>query len=126
MDHAKCRVIEEVLPEDQRRFYLEVGSRIRDARLKRTPRLTQEALAKMVGLTRTSITNVEQGRQKCLLHTLADIAATLHVAVESLIPPRSLQATDLDGALKSRPRSEQDWILSAVKASQQAKTHNGS
>ena len=126
MNHARCRVSAETFPESQRRFYLEVGRRIRDARQHRTPRLTQDALAKMVGLTRTSITNVEQGRQKCLLHTLADIAAALHVATGSLIPTPSVQAADLDGALKGRPPSEQNWIMSAVKASRKNNTANGS
>ncbi len=116
----------ETFSESQRRFYLEVGRRIRDARQQRTPRLTQDALAKMVGLTRTSITNVEQGRQKCLLHTLADIAAALHVTAGSLIPTPSVQAADLDGALKSRPPSEQNWIMSAVKASRKNNITNGS
>ena len=119
-------MLKEVFPEDQRRFYQEVGQRVREARLRRIPRLTQEALAQMVGLTRTSITNVEQGRQKCLLHTVANIAAALHVPAGSLIPDPGVPTVDLNGALKGRPQPEQDWILSALKASQLSKTQHGS
>lgn len=49
--------------------------------------VTQEALAKLVGLTRTSLTNIEKGRQKILLHTFADLAAALRVAPAELLPP---------------------------------------
>ena len=58
---------------------------VRDARKRRKPKMTQDGLAKMVGLTRTSITNVEKGRQKFLLHTLTDIARVLQVEPASLM-----------------------------------------
>lgn len=100
-------------------FYAEVGRRIRDARKRRKPPLTQEELAGSVSLTRTSITNVEKGRQKFLLHTLADIAAALHVEPVSLLPAAN-EAADhqLDEVLKDRPKSEKDWIKSTVSAAQ--------
>src|SRR5258708_525228 len=100
--------------ESQRLFYGEVGRRIREARKRRTPALTQDELARLVGLTRTSITNVEQGRQKCLLHTLAEIANALEVEVASLIPSLTESVCDLDQELKNRPRSEQEWIIATV------------
>ncbi|MBL8824601.1 MAG: helix-turn-helix transcriptional regulator [Planctomycetia bacterium] len=103
-------------------FYEEVGRRIRDARKRRKPVLTQEGLAGLVSLTRTSITNVEKGRQKFLLHTLADIAAALHVDPASLLPQSAAGAEhQLDEALKHRPKSEKDWIRSAVNAAQKGK-----
>lgn len=103
-------------------FYEEVGRRIRDARKRRKPPLTQEALAKLVSLTRTSITNVEKGRQKLLLHTLADIAAALHVDPVTLMPQSSAEAEcQLDEALKDRSQSEKTWIKSAVTAAQKGK-----
>jgi DNA-binding XRE family transcriptional regulator len=106
---------------DQQAFYKEVGRRIRDARRRRTPPLTQDGLAELVGLSRTSITNIEQGRQKCLLHTLADIATALRVEAASLISEADGQLKDLNAALKDRPRSEKEWIMSAVTAA-----HHGS
>lgn len=104
---------------DHRAFYEEVGRRIRDARKRRKPPLTQEALGKLVSLTRTSITNVEKGRQKFLLHTLADIAVALQVDPASLLPPSIAEADRrLDAALKNRPKAEKEWILTAVAAAQ--------
>ena len=104
--------------KNQQAFYQEIGRRIRDARRRRKPAITQDGLAKLIGLTRTSITNVEQGRQKCLLHTLSDIAVALDVEMASLIPSNSAAQNDLKAALKHRSRSEKDWILSAVTAAE--------
>lgn len=107
---------------DHQSFYQEVGRRIRDARKRRKPPLTQEGLAELVSLTRTSITNVEKGRQKFLLHTLADIAAALQVDPASLLPPSDGEsARRLDEALKNRPRAEKEWIKTAVSAAQKGK-----
>lgn len=108
-------------------FYEEVGRRIRDARKRRKPPLTQEALAKLVSLTRTSITNVEKGRQKFLLHTLADIAVALQVDPATLLPQTSAEAEcQLDEALKDRPQAEKTWIKSAVSAAQKGRNDDGS
>lgn len=68
-------------------FYKGVGERVRSARLDQ--KVTQEALAKLVGLTRTSLTNIEKGRQKILLHTFADLAAALRVPETELLPRKT-------------------------------------
>jgi transcriptional regulator with XRE-family HTH domain len=65
-------------------MYREFGRRLRIAR--RRARLSQEALAKSVGLARTSITNIEKGRQPFTLHTAYDLAKELGVRVTELIP----------------------------------------
>jgi transcriptional regulator with XRE-family HTH domain len=101
---------------DSASFYAEVGRRIRKAR--EEAGLTQGRLAELVSLTRTSVTNIEQGRQKLLLHTLADVAAALQVPAAELVP-EARQEEDHDGLnklLKGRPRKEQDWIKAAVKS----------
>lgn len=111
---------------NQQTFYEEVGRRIREARKRRKPPLTQEALANVVSLTRTSITNVEKGRQKFLLHTLADIAVALQVEPASLLPPPNAESgRRLDEALKNRPKAEKDWIKSAVTAAQKGRKNDG-
>jgi DNA-binding XRE family transcriptional regulator len=110
---------------DHQLFYEEMGRRIREARRRRTPALTQDGLAKLVGLTRTSITNLEHGRQKCLLHTLSEIAAVLQVEPASLIPSSKAQLTDLNQALKHRDQSEKKWIMSAVTAASVGKADHG-
>jgi DNA-binding XRE family transcriptional regulator len=113
--------------DDHRPFYEEVGRRIREARLRRKPKLTQQALAKQVGLTRTSITNVEKGRQKFLLHTLTDIARALQVDPASLLPVAAAEPNrHLDKALKDRTRTEKVWIKSAVVAAQKGRKDDGS
>ncbi len=48
--------------------------------------MTQGRLAAMVGLSRTSITNIERGRQKILLHTLSAIAEALGTPLAELLP----------------------------------------
>ncbi len=65
-------------------FYVKVGTQIRAIREKRE--LNQDALADAVKLSRTSICNIEKGRQKLLLHTLCDIARVLSVAPMELLP----------------------------------------
>jgi transcriptional regulator with XRE-family HTH domain len=48
--------------------------------------LTQEALGKLVGLSRTSITNIEKGRQPVALHQLFALAEALRVRPAALLP----------------------------------------
>lgn len=113
--------------ENSEAFYEEVGRRICEARKQRKPPLTQEQLAAKVKLTRTSITNLEKGRQKLLLHTFADIAAVLQVQPASLLPDTGNDGQrQLEQALKHRPKAEKDWIKSAVSAVQKGKADNGS
>lgn len=98
---------------DQQAFYAEVGRRIRQTREERG--LTQEALAELVSLTRTSITNIEKGRQKILAHTLVDLATALRIAPATLLPESNTTAdSELDELLKERSRAEQDWIKAAI------------
>lgn len=108
-------IVRGLLVESYQSFYEEVGRRIRDARLRRKPSLTQHDLAEQISLTRTSITNIEKGRQKILLHTLTEIADALKIDPAALLPTRKMAPErDLDHALKDRPKSEKDWIKSAV------------
>jgi len=99
---------------DQTAFYTEVGRRIHRAR---RGRMTQEQLANSVRLTRTSITNIERGRQKLLLHTLADIAEALRVEPASLLPQDAgVPERDLDHSLRKRTKGEQKFIRAAVRS----------
>jgi len=67
-----------------RSIYGEFGKKVRDGR--RARGVTQDTLAREVGLSRTSITNIELGQQAALLHQVYDIARALGVAVETLLP----------------------------------------
>ena len=64
-------------------LYKEIGRRIREAR--KAKNVTQSELAEAIGLTRTSVTNIEKGRQKLLVHSLFEIAAALKVSLGHLI-----------------------------------------
>jgi transcriptional regulator with XRE-family HTH domain len=90
--------------------YRLIGERIRDERRKQ--QLTQAQLANLVGLKRSSITNVEQGRQKLLVHTLIDIANSL-----STPPTRFLSVFD-ENAKPKLPSdlspAVRNWIMHAV------------
>jgi transcriptional regulator with XRE-family HTH domain len=102
--------------DDRDEFYLAVGHRVRKARKARS--LTQQALASLVSLTRTSITNIEKGRQKILLHTLADLAKALQVEYAALLPENSALTgvSDLDDVLRGRPIGERQFITSIVRS----------
>jgi transcriptional regulator with XRE-family HTH domain len=85
-------------------------------------RLTQEALASQVALTRTSITNIERGRQKLLLHTLVDIAHALSVEPAELLPVRTGGSKEsLDAKLKEYPTSQQEWIKTTIDSAARGK-----
>ena len=98
-------------------IYRDFGRRLRKARTKAT--LTQEGLARRVGLTRTSITNMEQGNQHVGLHLLYQLAKAVGVPPVDLLPDESAATDDGDlSALLSpglrradRVRTEQDFKL---------------
>lgn len=90
-----------------KQFYIALGRRIAELR---QPRMTQDELAKAVSLSRTSIINIEKGRQQVLVHTLASISRALSVSPDKLLPP----GDDLDVSLRDTPKSGRDWILKAV------------
>jgi transcriptional regulator with XRE-family HTH domain len=102
---------------DRSRLYEEVGRSIRQERLKR--KITQEDLGMRVGLTRTSITNIERGRQKLLLHTLVAIADALAVGLTSLLPVSSgTPPQNLDKLLKDKPDAEREFVLAGLRSAQ--------
>ena len=68
----------------QANLYSEFGILVR--RNRRRLKLSQAMLAERVGLTRTSITNIESGRQKILLHHLFLLAEALNVSPQALLP----------------------------------------
>jgi transcriptional regulator with XRE-family HTH domain len=73
------------------RLYRELGKLVRAAREKGG--MSQEALAASVGLTRSSIANLERGRQKIQIHTLYAIAAALGKRPEDILPREGVRDT---------------------------------
>jgi transcriptional regulator with XRE-family HTH domain len=82
-------------------IYRDFGRRLRKARAKAT--LTQEGLAQRVGLTRTSITNIEQGNQHVGLHLLYQLAIAVGVPPVDLLPDESATTDDGDLAALLAP-----------------------
>lgn len=75
------------------KIYRLFGDRVRELREKRN--VTQEELGRRVDLSRTSITNIEKGRQRVLLHQMVSIASALEANPEELMPPASTAVEDL-------------------------------
>lgn len=69
-------------------FYAEVGERIQAHR--KAVGLTQTDLAVAAGLERTSLSNIEAGRQRSSLHMFAMIAQILRVTIADLMPSAPL------------------------------------
>src|SRR5258707_6534000 len=82
-----------------RRFGLLLSRRRGDAGM------SQAALAKAVGLSRTSITNIERGRQPVNIHTLYAMADILGVEIGDLLPP---SPNDSLGMTLAGPQEEND------------------
>jgi len=104
-------------------LYEIVGRRVREAR--KTSNLTQEELASRVNMTRTSVTNIEKGRQKLLLHTLFDLAAAMKVPVVQLIPELSENQPHIEQKLTNGlSKAEKEWIVGELsKPSNKQKTY---
>lgn len=66
------------------KLYSEIGKRIRTER--DALGFSQIDLAAEIGLTRTSIVNIESGRQRLPIHVLYAIAEALAVSVRDLLP----------------------------------------
>ena len=68
-------------------FYEALGSNIQDARDRLKLTQAQLGLSLVPPSTRASIANIENGKQRVLVHTLVQLARTLETKVEKLIPP---------------------------------------
>ena len=88
-----------VLTDQERKsLYAGIGKRIQDLRIARG--LTQSQLATAISLSRTSITNIENGRQKVLVHTLVEIASALDVRVGDILQTfRSVESAPVKGTV---------------------------
>lgn len=60
-----------------------IGARVRQARKRAS--MSQDALAGCIGLMRSSVANIETGRQRTPLDTLAQIATTLDVSSQWIV-----------------------------------------
>lgn len=70
-------------------LYKLVGGKIRTARERLEPKLSQAKLAKKLGISRVSVVNIEGGRQHAPLSLLWQIAEILEIELILLIPRRN-------------------------------------
>ncbi len=102
-------------------FYKEIGENIRAKRQERG--LSQEGLAKAVGLKRPSMSNIEKGRQNILLHTFCDIAETLDTNATALLPekprPEPIQMPDLT----SYSKELREFVEAGIKPAEKEDNH---
>lgn len=73
-----------VTSDSEKAFYGAFGRMLSEMRRRR--RISQEMLADELGLSRTSITNIEKGRQPVQLYSLYVIARLLGIDVKELLP----------------------------------------
>jgi transcriptional regulator with XRE-family HTH domain len=85
-------------------FYLILGNKIRLARKEKG--LDQESLAKCLNLTRTSVINIEKGRQRPSVHQIWLIAFHLQFSITELIPAPDIQVTISNWTAKVQNHSE--------------------
>ena len=74
--------------EEESSFYKNLGDSIKNARKKTG--VSQEILAKHLGLSRISVVNIEKGKQKVQIFTLYEISNYLKTTLDDLMPQQSI------------------------------------
>ena len=80
------------LREDHLMMYRTIGEKITHYRKKK--RISQSDFAELVGLSRSSISNIEKGRQSAPVHVLSDIAKALEVDLYDVIPNCEIETSN--------------------------------
>ncbi len=102
-------------PSNTKGLYEAIGVRIKDVR--RSRGLTQAALASSLFLSRTSLANIERGRQRILVHTLIEIANALGVAIAALIPTDAVKSSEKrpeHQALTDMTETDREFVTSVL------------
>lgn len=81
-------------------IYRDLGKQLRD--LRKQARLSQGDLATRVGLSRTSITNIERGRQRIPFHMVLLLADALGVNPTRLMPERMDEPAHVPNHVRER------------------------
>ena len=104
----------ESMAPNQAPFYQSLGQRLALAR--RKANLTQAELARGVGLSRTSITNIEKGRQPVQAYLLVALAGTLGVRVADLLPEvvQELTGTRELRGLRGLDAEKREWVTRVI------------
>jgi transcriptional regulator with XRE-family HTH domain len=101
-------------------FYREFGDRLRSARSANGA--SQIEVAKGVGLSRTSVANIERGRQRITLHLLMEFARVLEVEPCDLLPPaQSEPDVKPDRRLRELSPEDQEPFLQIMRRARKEK-----
>lgn len=96
-------------------FYETLGKRIRQARDERN--ISQGEMARAVGLSRTSITNIEKGRQPIQVHILMKIAETLNVNLNAILADEQLRSDkEKKTNLRKYKQPVREWVADIIGA----------
>lgn len=88
---------------DQGTFNKRIGQNLRSRR--RVARLTQDALASMIGVSRATIANLETGRQAMSAYQLTRLVSALNLpSLDDLLDSRTDKPVDGGGVLFRPPR----------------------
>lgn len=93
-------------------FYRRFGSNLRQAR--KAAGLSQTDLALAICLNRTSVSNIEKGRQKVLLHTFGKLLRVLNMQPEELLPDPDPRPASSLSRLSGLAHDERDFIRRGV------------
>jgi transcriptional regulator with XRE-family HTH domain len=91
-------------------FYAALGLAIQKAR--KAKRITQLRLSRAVNLSRTSITNIERGRQPVPVHLLVQLAHALGLTAADLLPKEDLPT--VPESVKKLPAAQQEWVTRVI------------
>jgi DNA-binding XRE family transcriptional regulator len=87
---------------DDQKLYAFIGERIRQIRETHSPRMSQQELAEILHLKRTSVTNIERGNQKPTLESLYLLCEHFGLKLENVLPPVSeVTKTEMPSAERS-------------------------
>src|SRR5450755_252623 len=109
---------------DHEAFYKKVGEKIRDKRKERG--LSQEGLARAIGLKRPSMSNIEKGRQNILLHTFCDIVETLDSSANALLPERLRPEPVNMPDLTALSKEVREFVEAGIKTTEKEEIHGHS
>lgn len=105
-------------------FYKRIGENIRAKRKERG--LSQEGLARAIGLKRPSMSNIEKGRQNILLHTFCDIVETLDSNANALLPERLRPEPVNMPDLTALSKEVREFVEAGIKTTEKEETHGHS
>lgn len=96
-----------MMAPDVQKFYERLGACIGGFR--RRAGITQDDLGAKVGLSRTSVTNIEKGRQVVHAHLLPKVAGALGVPVGALLV-FAMDEQELPAEAQDLPAEQQAWL----------------